>query len=320
MPQTFASGSAIITELYKLGKLQQGAADYQAAWASLQQAANTADSGGQLAKSIGRLDKRKREVREAQEDLAMEWLENVVVSENQTFADVVNPLVRVLTRGASSATGVRKADMLAHIGWAYFLRSRDDLMRQDPEPQYRQALEIDPANPYAHVNWGHWILWREGALEDARQHFSSAVASGRARPYVRRIEIGALYSRGEDGDAEFLRVVNDMVKNNEKVDAWTRRHVYGIYYFAASSDKNFRRSIAAVPATEQIAMIRALFYDADFNREQIPTREIYLAMLQEAAGLRDEALKTWRALRSDFPTRTYVTDRADTAIKRLSKK
>lgn len=309
-----------ITELYKAGKLQQGAADYQAAWTSFEQAARKADSGGQLSKLTGQLGEERRKIREAQEDIAMEWLQNVILSQNQTFADVVDPLVPVLMRGVLNATGTRKADIFAHLGWSYFLRSRDGHARQDPEAQYRQALEIDPANPYAHVHWGHWKLWRGGALEDAREHFSSAVASGRARPYVRRIELAALRNRGKDGDAETLRVVNDMIKNNEKVDVNTRSHVHAIYYSALNSDKNFQRLIAAVPATEQIAMIRALFYDADFNPSKIPTREASLAMLQEAAGLRDEALKTWLAVRSDLPTNTSVTVRADASIKRLSQK
>jgi hypothetical protein len=315
-----------ITELYKAGKLQQGAADYQAAWTSFEQAAKKADSGGQLAKLTGQLGKERRELRAAQEDLAMEWAENVKVPQGKTFSDIVNKLVPVLTRGAAGASGVRKADLLAHLGWAYFLKARDDsLSLDDPvrlniENHFREALEIDPGNPYAHVHWGHLILWDGKTPDDAIRHFAAAIASGRVRPYVRGIQLAAFHNRGEDGDAEFLRVVNDMVKNNEKVDATTRSDVHFIYYVALNSDKDFRRLIAAVPATEQIAMIRALFYDADFDESKIPTREIYLAMLQEAAGLRDEALKTWRAVRFDFPTNTYVTVRADASIKRLSKK
>jgi hypothetical protein len=309
-----------ITELYNAGKLQQGAADYQAAWTSFEQAAKKADSGGQLAKLTGQLGEERRKLREAQEDLAMEWLQNVIRSKNQTFADVVDPLVPVLMRGVSSATGTRKADMLAHLGWSYFLRSRDGHARQDPEAQYRQALEIDSANPYAHVHWGHWKLWRGGTIEDGRQHFASAVASGRARPYVRRIELAALRNSGDNGKTETLRVVNDMIKNNEKIDVSSRSHLYAIYYFALNSEKDFRRLIDAVPATEQIAMIRVLFYDADFDRGKIPTREAYLAILQEAAGLRDEALKTWLAMRSGLSANTNLAVRADASIKRLSKK
>ena len=315
-----------VAELYKVGKDQQDAGNYESAWATFEQAASTADSGGQLAKLTGQLGKERRELREAQEGLAMAWVENVKVPQGKTFSDIVNKLVPALTRGAAGESGVRKADLLAHLGWAYFLKARDDSLSLDDqvrlniEQHHREALEIDPGNPYAHVHLGHWKLWMGGEIEDARQHFSSAVASGRVRSYVRGIQLAAFHNRGEDGDAEVLRVVNDMIKDSETVDTNTRSDVYGIYYFALNSDKSFQRLIAAVPATEQIGMIRALFYDADFDPSKIPTREIYLAMLQEAAGLRDEALKTWLAMRSGLSTDSIFTTRADASIKRLSKK
>ena len=255
----------------------------------------------------------------------MAWVENVKVPQGKTFSDIVDKLVPILTRGAAGAGGVRKADLLAHLGWAYFFKARDaslsldEPVRLNIERHYREALEIDRGNPYAHVHWGHLIIWAKKNPDDAIRHFSSAVASGRALPYVRRVQLAALYNF-HDMDGEFLRAVNDMVKNSEKVDANTRSHVLGIYYFALNSNKNLQQLIAAVPAAEQIAMIRVLFYDADFDRSKIPTREASLAMLQEAAGLRDEALKTWQLVRSDFPTNTYVTIRADASIKRLSQK
>jgi hypothetical protein len=310
-----------IAELLAVGKEQQGAGDYPAAWASFEQALKSADEGGQIAKLIGRLDAERHQIREAQEDLAMVWLENIRVAEGQKFSDTVDKLVLVLDRGITSTSGVRKADLLAHVGWAYFLKTRDGPGNISPEQYYRQALEIDSTNPYAHAHWGHWILWNGGNLEDARTHFSAAVASGRALPYVRTIQLSALRnSRSEKTEGEFLRVVNDIRKNNEKIDARTLSDVYSIYYFALSAGEDFQRLTAAVPATEQIAMIRALFFGADFDPSKIPTRQACLATLQEAAGFPDEARKTWLALRSNLPanaSRTLVA-RADAAIKRLS--
>ena len=310
-----------IAELLAIGKEQQGAGDYPAAWASFERALNSADEGGQIAKLTGRLDAERRQIREAQEDLAMMWLENIRVAEGQKFSDIVDKLVPVLDRGIASATGVRKADLLAHVGWAYFLKTKDGSGNTNPEQYYRQALEIDPANPYAHAHWGHWILWKGGNLEEAKRHFSAAVASGRALPYVRTIQLAALRnSRSESTDGEFLRIVNDMRKNHEQIDARTRSDVYAIIYSALSPSEGFQRLTATVPATEQIATIRALFSEADFDPSKIPTREAYLATLQEAAGLPDEALKTWLALRSNLPANTPrpVVARADAAIKRLS--
>jgi len=312
-----------IAELYRVGKEQQDAGNYPAAWNSFEQALKDADEGGQIAKLTGRLDAERRRLRGTQEDLAMAWLENLSAPEGQAFSNVVDKLVPVLDRGATSARGVRKADLLAHIGWGYFLKERDAPGNLNPERYYRQALEIDPGNPYAHAHWGHWLLWKEQNLEEATQHFAAAVASGRARAYVRRIQLAALGNvQSERAKEELLRAVNDMRKNHEEIDARTRSDVFSIYYFAFTDSTGFQRLTAAVPASEQIAMIRALFYGADFDPSRIPSREAYLATLQEAAGSPDEALKTWLAMRSRLPADTggILVARADAAIKRLSRR
>jgi tetratricopeptide (TPR) repeat protein len=319
-------GQRQVAELLKLGKDQQDAGDYASAWASFAQAAGRAEAGGQVAKLIGSLSDEQRRVREAQEDLAMAWVENAHAPESKTFSETVDKLVPVLTRGAESATGVRKADLLAHLGWAYFLKARDRSLSLDEparltiERYYREALKIDPGNPYAQANWGHLMMWDRSNPEDAARHFSAAVASGRALPYVRKMELAAYRNAGEDGDAGFLKVVADMVKHGEMVDARSRGYVYSIYYSALHSDEAFRRLLVAVPASEQIAMMRALFFGADFDPSKVPTREVALATLEEAADRRDEALKTWLALRSGLsPDSTYIP-RADAAIQRLTRK
>jgi tetratricopeptide (TPR) repeat protein len=311
-----------ITELNRVGKEQQDAGNYQAAWASFEEALKKADEGGQIAKLTGGLDAERRRLREAQEDLAMAWLENARAPEGGKFSDVVDKLVPVLDRGVVGASGVRKADLLAHIGWGYFLKERDDPGNLDPERYYRQAVQADPGNPYAHVFWGHWMLWKRQGLEEATGHFSAAVAAGRARPFVRRVQLAALSNlRSESADGELLRAVNDMRKNDEPIDAVTRKDVFSIYYFAFTAG-DFQRLTAAVPAGEQIATIQALFYGADFDSSRIPLREAYVATLQEEAGFPDEALKTWRAVRSALPADAGGTlpSRADAAIKRLSRR
>jgi hypothetical protein len=293
-----------VVELSKVGKLQQGAADYEAAWASFEQALKTAESGGQLAKLTGQLSEERRELRKAQEDLAMEWLENARPPRGQTFSDVVDKLVPVLNRGIASASGARKADLLAHFGWANFLRSRDGRQGLNPEQQYREALEVDPTNPYAHAHWGHWNLWRREKKEEARQHFSTAIAAGRAREYVRKIQLAAWKNLRPQDDGEFVKVINDMRKNNEKIEPQSRNDLFSIYVFTCSSRyhaDDFAKLVAAVPATEQLTTFRNLFYDEDFDESRRPGRDACLATLLEAAGQKEEALQIWLTLRQKFP-------------------
>lgn len=59
-----------------------------------------------------------------------------------------------MTIGANTSSGARKADLLAHLGWAYFLKQRDGDDSLRPETEYKEALTADADNPYANVFWG----------------------------------------------------------------------------------------------------------------------------------------------------------------------
>lgn len=253
-------------ELYKIARQQQASADYEGAWASYDKALEIAQAGGQLAKLTGRLGEERRVLREAQEDLAMDWLDNIRVPQGRTFSDIVEKLVAVIHRGAVAANGARKADLVAHLGWADFLRSRDGKPALDAERRYREALAIDAANPYAHAYLGHWMLWRRESTEEAERHFAAALAAGRARQLVRTLQLAALRDLTPEGNAAFLAAVSDMRKHGEPIDARTRQHVKSIYYFSCGTRRDAGRLAslhAAVPASEQLATLDALFSDAE---------------------------------------------------------
>ena len=141
-------------------QLQIESRDYWSAWRSLEQASQ--------------VDPESAPIHAAQEALALQWLENVRVAENEHFSDITEKLDPVLTRGIASAkSGQRQADLMAHLGWSYFLRSRDGKFGLDPARTYADAVKRDPNNPYAEAMWGHWILWNDGDPQDAARHFSS---------------------------------------------------------------------------------------------------------------------------------------------------
>jgi hypothetical protein len=204
-------------ELLGLGKAQQEARDYAAAWASFAKAAEVAEAGGAIAKLTGSLSADQRRSRAAQEDLAMAWIEDVhVPSQGKSFSDIADQVVPVLIRGAENSSGMRKADLLAHIGWANFLRWRDGVFNLAIEENYREALGIDPANPYANAMWGHWLIVKGNHLTEAEQRFAAAVKSGRQRPFVRTLQLAALrWVYTEDNQIELARVCSEMRKDNE---------------------------------------------------------------------------------------------------------
>jgi hypothetical protein len=306
---------------------QRTAGDFARAWATLQDAAKVADEGGKLATILGRLDDVRQQVRLRQEDLAMAWLRDARPGPGRAFSEIVNPVLPVLERGLLTATGERKADLLAHLGWADFLRFRDDGIVRNPETRYREALQVDAGNPYAHANLGHWILWRNGTLDAANKDFAAGLKSGRAHEYVRRMQLAALHNaRNESADAEVLRVINDMRRNKEPIDERTRSRVLSMYasaFYALGVLRNeaaAQKLFAAVPPTEQLETFQALFYDQDFEPSKRPNREVCLATLQEAAGRPEDALRTFQSLRSELTRNASgsVARMVDAGIARLS--
>ena len=299
------------TELLSTGKTQQEAHDFVAAWKSFEEA--------------DRLKEGNRELRAAQETLAMDWLEEGRLSRGEAkFEDLVGKVLPVLQRALPAAQGVRKADLLAHLGWAEFLRSRDGSSEMPPDEYYQQALKIDSHNVYAQAMLGHWILWNGGKVGEAEQHFSIALAAGRAHDLARGYQLAGLNNRdNEEARLELLRVVNEMRKDNEQADARTTSWIWTIYYFRfGQSGRTAEQKglLAALPPEEQLATFSWLFDVSDFDSSKKWLREYYRAILQDAAGKHAEALQTFLNVRSTLSKDVIPSIRSDVdaAIKRLS--
>lgn len=304
-----------VEELLRTGAAQHEAHDFVAAWQTLEDA--------------DRLEGGRSEVRAAQESLAMDWLEDARLSPGaRSFEDIVGKAAPVLDRALLTAEGPRKADLLAHRGWAEFLRSRDGVSGLQPERYYDQALKVDPRNEYAHAMLGYRALRSGGQIAEARELFSAALAAGRVRGFVRGLQLAGLRSLSdESANLELLRVVNDMRKNNEQVDPDTRSRIWSIYFFhfgmwgsRIHSVEN-QKLLVVVPQTEQLTTFAWLFDVSDFNPAETWGREYYRAILQEAAGNRAEALRTFLYLRSKMPASIVpgIPEEIESAIKRLSK-
>lgn len=255
----------------------------------------------------------------------MLWLEDMHLQQNQTWSDVVQKLEPVLTRAVADAKpGQHQADLRAHIGWAYFLESRDGRSDLDPAGSYREAVAEDPNNPYAEAMWGHWTLWNHCySVKEAAPHFAAALASHREDDFVRRLQLDALLDCGaEDAAQEVIRVVNAMRKEQHALTNWDRSHIYGIYYseFSHESAKT-AEFINAVPPAEHIATFHWLFDDWDTDDKTTPlSHTLYLARLQEAAGQPEEALANYKSVLSLTPPHSGTRwEVANAGVKRLSR-
>lgn len=287
-----------VKELLATSAMQEQARDYAAAWSSAEQA-NRLTNGGSG-------------TRAAEESLAMDWLENASAPDQQKFSDITEKVTPVLDRAAASAQGQRKADLLAHLGWAAFLQSRDGVSGSSPDSYYRQALAVDPQNVYAHAMLGHWLMWNGGSVGEAEAQFDQALATGRRRDFVRQLQLAALEdASNNDADLELVRVLNAMRKNSESVDASTRSAAWFVYNRAlepvflspsarASEPAQRPPLLAALPPPEQLATFTWLFDNPGSDQNSIWRRDFYRGILEDEAGQHSEALQSFRAALSEL--------------------
>jgi hypothetical protein len=301
-----------VAERLATAKLQRSAHDYRAAWSSLRDAAT--------------VDPRSDTVQIAREALAMNWLENAAASQGLSLGALGDTVSTVLTRGAAGATGARRGDLLAHLGWADFLRSRDGQVQLDPAARYREALAADSQNVYAHAMLAHWLLWKGPRQPDeARAHFAAALRSGREGAYVRRLQFAAYANQqSEAGDVDLLRVANAMRAANDTVTDPDRRRVWDLYthYVARSSGPPAEAlaPLAGLAPRDLLETYRWLFANAGYAESDRVTYAYQLARLQEAVGDSAAALTSYRVARTAM-TRgdDRYLGRIDSALARLAR-
>jgi hypothetical protein len=223
----------------------------------------------------------------------------------------------------NSSSGTRKADLLAHLGWAYFLKQRDGDESLRPDAEYKEAVAADAKNPYANVFWGHWILWNHGPLKDANERFALALSSDRARDVVRHFQLAALANvRSNDTDAAWLRVVSDMQVGGEKADSSLRDEVCNRYAQSLQDKALQQQILAQVPATRQVELLQSALQSEGLSEPQKTTLNVALGESLEAAGRSANAVEVWKVLAVELKSQpgSIWSDRVDAGIRRLSGK
>jgi tetratricopeptide (TPR) repeat protein len=330
---TYLDRRAQLVQVRELIKQSQAKADedrYEEAWKLLEEARALAPQAV--------------DVPQAQERLAMEWLRIIGLGRwtSDDVRIVVDKAAPILVNEMNEAKGERLADLLAHSGWAEYLRILIGTDRPGPLQtieHYRRALDVDPRNVYAHAMWGFEILrvtpGEETAIAPARKHFDAAVATGRERAYVRDVEIAALlrpYEQVWAGDpareAEAIRVANEMRVAGEARPIGFKGRLWSIYHFDLVTADHLERLLRGLPPAEHLATFRWLFPESELVPDQSPSLMQFLhvlAQLQEHGGDRAGALESYRRLlvearkkNYDSSTATRIVDHANAAVKRLS--
>jgi tetratricopeptide (TPR) repeat protein len=245
-------------------------------------------------------------VREAQEDVAMEWIRNArVENEKTSFGDAIKPALAVVDAALPSAMGQRRADLLAHQGWATFLLWRDGDRRLNPGETYREALSIDPGNPFANAMLAHWRLFQDhDDVAAAVKLFDTAVRSGRALDAVRPLQWAAYGNASNPAaDAERVRLADAMRRAGERVNMRQAQALWGPYYFATPVSRERERDalLAAVAPDDHISTLRWAFDEYAAKEEfRLRTIRYYTALLQVRAGRTNEAIADLQALNKEM--------------------
>lgn len=304
-----------VHELVQAADMQSQAGDYGGAWKLLNQALEL-DAGSRLA--------RRRQVQ-----VAMQWLRNMRIAGEQRFTDVVEILLPILYRGAASASGHTVADIVAHLGWADYLRYREGKQWLDVEQHFQRALSIDPDNVYAHAMQGFWMLWprnRAGqpdALQRATFHFAAALQSGKERAYVRDLQMRALLNVDHDLEVrlETIRVANQMRLQHESLDAELRRRVLRAYNDALRTEELMQQLVSVLPPADHL---HTFLWLNDGTRPLLEEhiQAFFVARLTEESGDVQQALTRYTTLREQVSSNSWLVryNHLEQALQRLHQK
>ena len=264
-----------VEERLTVTKVQVAGADYADAWETLSEA-----------EAIALTD----EVRLRQEDVAMAWLRSLNLDDLETISDVVGRVLPVLTRGVTLRKGVRRADLLAHVGWANYLRYDAEGTRSDFGRYYDMARAIDPTNPYANAFAGYCV---SGSVETAKvvEYFNAALPSGRETRLIRRLELSA-FLNCDDRVVELVRLASDLVEDAESTPGNFASVLWTNVYKGSFQSEHARETIlGAVPPAKHIAIFQSFFGPGSrAYREDRWERDLWLAHILNREGLPQDAV------------------------------
>jgi tetratricopeptide (TPR) repeat protein len=286
--QKFRIHHADFIQTMKTGEQQMQREEYQQAFDSFKHAME--------------LDPIDRDAQRQETEAGMMWLDNAH-SAQMSFKNTADAVQPVLERALTGAQGEYAGDLAAHIGWANFLRQREGgVGNLAIESSYKQALSFDPGNAYAHAMLGHWILWNGGNLNDARQHFSAAIASGKRHDYVRTMQVAGLLD-AHNTDRELLLVADQMRRGGEPLSQDIRGRMFGeLFILNLHNNAALASYLTAVSMNDLAADYDWLSegYTSSGSEQRQWCEEYILGLQAELNGDKKQALARYKALLAEL--------------------
>ncbi len=296
-----------VATLLESSRLQFEGGDYFSAWASLNQAIKT--------------DPDNRELQVRREDVAMAWLDHSRTGGSiPTLTALIDTVSPALSQGFLHADTVRKADLLAHMGWGDFLRWREGQVSLDPVGRYQASLELDPRNPYALAMLGHWLVWQGIGLDTARAYFERALGAGRAHEYVRGMQVAAwANSRTEYAQIELIRIANEMRKARESLGEGRDKiwSAYSDLLWTPTRPDPPAGLTSAVSVDDLLLTYRWAFESSGYPDSHKLEYQVNLAQLRGLIGDTEMATKGYREVLAVPGLSPTLEDRINRALARM---
>jgi tetratricopeptide (TPR) repeat protein len=256
------------------------------------------------------------------------WVEDfrVTAPEGQSTAApaaaMLDQIMPILDAGLTRAQKAQMPDVLAHIGWAHWLNQgiAEREFGDAAEQNLRAALKLDPQNVYANAMLGNWILQNNGDLRDAMRHFDAAVATGKARPLVRGLEMGGLtYLDQKGARAAQVRVADEMRKAGEPLDNEYKSRILSFCFDPVVTDRNeLVEALSAVSPDDEWKTYLWLD-DNPRNEDHHVTHDFIQANLLEVSGDKAASLAKFRTLQQELKdSNGSMKQSVDAAVARLS--
>ncbi len=169
------------------------------------------------------------------------------------------------------------------------------------------------------------MLLNNGDFTEAVQHFDAAVATGKARPFVRKLQLGGLINLDKPGArAAVVKAANDMRKAGEPLTDPYKSHILGFCFDPiVTHHTELVESLSAVPPDDawQTYLWLDQIHNDDGNHGENLVHDFIQANLLEVSGRQPEALAKFRILQKQLAGNGSSMQReTDAAVTRLSHK
>ncbi len=282
-----------ITALIKDAQAQAKADDFETGWKTLEKAHE--------------LNPESRLIQDEQTNFAMLWLRKLLFKANiEKYSAVTQRLLPVLYHAANDTSGKAAADILAHIGWANYLKWREDGSDLKITELFEDAISKDSLNAYAHSMWGFWLMKRNDKYQQipvAELHFEKALQDGRDTSFIRLMQLWAfLQSSYVDMQLPLFKAINQMRINNEKIPEGLSETIVDRAYNYYSKDV-FEKLTQKLSPEDHLLTFQYLTAGMDFKDK--PYRKLIYANLLDKANRQSQAIILLNELEADSTLIAY---------------